>query len=303
MLLLALTSSSLVAPSHHPPLSHAPLLRSAASAALPPLSRAALLRSAAAALVVPLAAKAELAPSFEAGTKAAFAAFAAGDYKRAELLWSRAVEAYPDSALAFGNLATLLIINASDEMTLGQLPTGDALRRLERALEAIDQAEALGTPRADQPVGRGSDAVLLNSRGNALGLLQRWEEAQEAYTTSADSAAREFASIPRSNAALVAFERRQEDRAEREVRTLLRRDPNFVDATALLAALRWSQGDIGGATATYASLCETPIWCETYASDTAVLGRWTPRAVEAFRGLLAEPAVQRERKNAAVLKR
>ena len=60
-------------------------------------------------------------------------------------------------------------------MTLGELPTGDALRRLERALVAIDRAEALGAsaPRADQPVGRGADAVLLNSRGNALGLLQR----------------------------------------------------------------------------------------------------------------------------------
>ena len=207
----ALASSSLVSPFHHPPLARAPLQRTAAPAVLPPLSRKALLRLAAsAALVLPLAAKAEPVPSFEAGTKAAFAAFAAGDYKRAELLWGSAAEAYPDSALAFGNLATLLIINASDEMKLGQLPTGDALRRLERALAAIDRAEALGTPRSDQPVGRGADAVLLNSRGNALGLLQRWEEAQEAYTTSADSAAREFASIPRSNAALVAFERRQE---------------------------------------------------------------------------------------------
>ena len=61
-----------------------------------------------------------------------------------------------------------------------------------------------------------------------------------------------------------------------KVRTLLRRDPNFVDGTALLATLRWSQGDKAGATTAYASLCDTPIWCETYASDAAVLGRWTP---------------------------
>ena len=59
------------------------------------------------------------------------------------------------------------------------------------------------------------------------------------------------------------------------MRTLLRRDPNFVDGTALLATLRWSQGDVAGATTAYASLCDTPIWCETYASDAAVLGRWT----------------------------
>ena len=86
------------------------------------LSRAALLRTAAsAALALPLGAKAvEAPPPFEAGTKEAFAAFAAGEYTRAEQLWSRAAEAYPDSALAFANLATLLIINASDKMTLGE---------------------------------------------------------------------------------------------------------------------------------------------------------------------------------------
>jgi tetratricopeptide (TPR) repeat protein len=186
------------------------------------LSRAALLRTAAsAALALPLGARAvEAPPPFEVGTKEAFAAFAAGEYTRAEQLSSRAAEAYPDSALAFANLATLLIINASDKMTLGELPTGEALQRLERALVAIDRAEALGAsaPRPDQPVGRGADAVLLNSRGNALGLLQRWPEAQEAYTTSADSAVKSFASIPRSNAALVAFERGQYEQAERQAR-------------------------------------------------------------------------------------
>ena len=87
------------------------------------LSRAALLRTAAsAALALPLGAKAvEAPPPFEVGTREAFAAFAAGEYTRAEQLWSRAAEAYPDSALAFANLATLLIINASDKMTLGKM--------------------------------------------------------------------------------------------------------------------------------------------------------------------------------------
>ena len=90
---------------------------------------------------------------------------------------------------------------------------------------------------------------------------------------------------------------------ERADRTLLRRDPQFVDGTALLAVLQWSRGDVGGATVSYAALCEQPLFCERYATDAAVLGRWTPRAVDAFRSLLREPAVQRERKNAAVLAR
>ena len=98
-------TSSLVAPPQH--LSRAALLRTAASAAL----------------ALPLGAKAvEAPPPFEVGTREAFAAFAAGEYTRAEQLWSRAAEAYPDSALAFANLATLLIINASDKMTLGEPP-------------------------------------------------------------------------------------------------------------------------------------------------------------------------------------
>ena len=51
------------------------------------------------------------------------------------------------------------------------------------------------------------------------------------------------------------------------------------------------------------SLTLTLTRCETYASDAAVLGRWTPRATAAFGELLKEPAVQRERKNAAALAR
>lgn len=258
-----------------------------------PTRRGALRLASAAVLAPPIAASAA-APSFEAGTSAAFTAFAKGDYSLAEQLWSQAVEAYPQQPLAWANLATLLIINASDEMKLGEPPTGDALQRLERALVAIEKSEQLGSA---------PDALLLNTRGNALGLLQRWEAAQTAYTTSADAAARNFASIPRSNAALISFELRQDERAEREVRTLLRRDPQFVDGTALLAVLQWSRGDVGGAAVSYAALCEQPLFCERYASDAAVLGRWTPRAVEAFRSLLREPAVQRERKNAAVLAR
>ena len=91
MLLAIAWTPSLVAPPHQ--LSRASLLRTAASAAL----------------TLPLGAKAvEAPPPFELGTRDAFAAFAAGDYTRAEQLWSRATEAYPDSALAHANLATLL---------------------------------------------------------------------------------------------------------------------------------------------------------------------------------------------------
>ena len=106
----------------------------------------------------------------------------------------------------------MLIILASDGMSLGVKPTGEPLARLERALDCLEKAEALGS----------RDALLLNDRGNALGLLQRWEEARAAYGASADASPRDFEAIPRSNEALVSFELGEEARAEREVRTLLR---------------------------------------------------------------------------------
>ena len=107
---------------------------------------------------------------------------------------------------------------------------------------------------------------------------------------------RDFEAIPRSNEALVSFELGEEARAEREVRTLLRRDPAFKDGEALLAALQWSQGS-KEYSQTVAQLCNEPGWCARYSTVDVVMGRWTPRAVEAWRGLLQEKAVQRELKD------
>ena len=46
-----------------------------------------------------------------------------------------------------------------------------------------------------------------------------------------------------------------------------------------------------------AQLCNEPNWCQRYSTVDVVMGRWTPRAVEAWRGLLQEKAVQRELKD------
>ena len=94
----------------------------------------------------------------------------------------------------------------------------------------------------------------------------------------------------------MSFELGEEARAEREVRTLLRRDPAFKDGEALLAALQWSQGS-KEYSQTVAQLCDEPNWCQRYSTVDVVIGRWTPRAVEAYRGLLQEKAVQRELKD------
>jgi len=226
-------------------------------------------------------------------------AFQAGDYSLAERLWREAANASPESSLPWSNLAVTLIINASNEMQLGVPPSGKARERLDEALAALETAIRIDG--AQSP-----DALTLNSRGNALGLLLRWPEAQQAYAEAAAASRRDFESIPRSNNALALFELGQLADAEKQARTLIRRDPNFVDAKALLAALRMEQGDVGGAANAVALLCsgdEGAQWCRRYSSVEVVLGRWSPRAVAAYKRLLTEPSVQRELKNGQSLPR
>ena len=88
--------------------------------------------------------------------------------------------------------------------------------------------------------------------------------------------------------------------AEAIARRIQRRDPKFVDAIALQAAVRWMQGDAGGAANAVARLCggaDGQMWCARYASAQVVQGRWTPSAVEAYRSLLQDRAVQLELRN------
>jgi tetratricopeptide (TPR) repeat protein len=221
-------------------------------------------------------------PAFDAATRGAFAAFTAGNYAKAEREWREASTELPSEPLVWLNFGTCLVILASDEMTLGVKPQGRAAERLQEALSAFDAAERLGS----------SDALLLNSRGNALGLLQQWGEARAAYDASAAVSPRDFESIPRSNAALVSFEMGELQLAEREASKIIRRDPRFVDADALLAAVRWKQGDVGGAVRAFERLCEEPLFCQRYATADVVLGRWTPKAVDAYRQLLKEPGIK-----------
>jgi hypothetical protein len=95
---------------------------------LPLLSdrRAVLLSAVTAAFAGPAATHARPV-SFERSVKDAYAAFTKGDYVASEKLWARATEEFPDEALTWQNLMTVLIINASEQMTLGQLPTGEVV--------------------------------------------------------------------------------------------------------------------------------------------------------------------------------
>ena len=196
---------------------------------------------------------------------AAARAFQRADYAGSEKLWREATAIAPREAVAWSNLAVTLIINASEggEMQLGVAPTGEARKRLEEALTAIDTAESLGSS---------PDALNLNAKGNALGLLLQWSDARAAYEASGDAADRSFASIPRSNEALALFELGSLPEAEKVARKLIRRDPNFKDGFALLAALRYAQGDTGGAAALVNDLCAGASGlCARYADVNIVL--------------------------------
>ena len=236
-------------------------------------------------------------PSFDQLAASAFAAFEDAKYAESEKLWQRTTAAYPAQPLGWLNLAVALVINASDEMTLGVAPAGPAKERLEQALVAIDQAEALGS---------GADSLMLNSRGNALGLLLRWEEARSAYAAAAAAAPKDFVSIPRSNEALALLQLGELKEAELIAQRLVRRDPNFKDGSALLATVRSLQGDGAGAADAFSVVCDGrdgAVWCDRYSTEQVVLGRWTPKAVEAYRALLTAPSIQLIIKNAKVVPR
>lgn len=224
---------------------------------------------------------------------AASLAFQQGNYLESERLW-RNVASETDDPVAWSNLAIVLIINASEDpaMELGKLPAGKARERLDEALAAIDRSESVGS----QP-----DALNLNAKGNAFGLLLRWDDACAAYEASAAAAPKDFVSIPLGNEALALFELQKLPEVEGVTLRLLQTDPNFVDARAVRAILRYDQGDIGGAAVEIAKLCTKSEvgenFCNIYSSIDAVLGRWSPRAVATYRKLLTEPSIQRELRN------
>mmetsp|Transcript_30148 Transcript_30148/g.93257 ORF Transcript_30148/g.93257 Transcript_30148/m.93257 type:complete len:156 (+) Transcript_30148:495-962(+) len=82
---------------------------------------------------------------------------------------------------------------------------------------------------------------------------RRYERALAAALGS--SRDRGLASIPASNRAQVALELGEAADAQRRTESLLRRDPNFVDGRALLAAVKYERGDKAGAEEAYAQLC------------------------------------------------
>ena len=106
----------------------------------------------------------------------------------------------------------------------------------------------------------GVPPYVLNSRGNALSSLGRYDEALVDY----DEAAKTFqvmhnlsgAIYARSNAALTLAELGREDDAIREMEAVARRAAGSIDMRAALAAMHWSQGEQDAAERDWNWACE-----------------------------------------------
>ena len=226
----------------------------------------------------------------------AYASFNAGQYDEALTAFEALTAADAADATAWEGKGTVELILGSQKATLGVAPTGTALELCERAVASLQRSASLS-----------DDALTLNNLGNAQAVLLKWNDAAESYQKSLDAALaskrdRGLASIPASNRAQVAVELGDLKDAARRTENLLRRDPNFVDGRALLAAIRYKLGDANGAEESYAQLCVPGVksqrgavftdgiggsdWCELYASTDVVKGRWTPATIGAYEAFL-----------------
>jgi len=245
----------------------------------------------------------------DARVASAVNAFQEGDYLRAQKLWLEVADSDPSNPYAWASVGTCILIRAQEIIRLEEPLSDEAVSRLQEALAALDRAIACGMER---------DPIVLNQRANVFNLWRRWPDAVDAYVGAVKVSPVGIASIPRQNLALARYELGDDAGAEREAAALLLRDPEFVDARALLAAIRWVRGDQVSAENSWSEICEgvrppEPTnmlgravrdaglavgiskyvpqnggqeFCKTYSSMSAVQGRWPPRALSAYKTFL-----------------
>jgi len=239
-------------------------------------------------------AAAAAAPTSPSPAAVAIRLFEDGKYAESLAAWTRLTEATPSEGLYWSNRGTVELILGSAGLRLGAAPTGLSEATLLSALRSFERAEALGDV----------DAIALNNRGNVYNSLLRWTEAAALYDRAVAAAVKtEYASVPSENRALVAVQLGDLADAQRRTEALVRRDPNFLDGKALLAAVKFARGDKDGAEATFALLCRPavsapnqfkapiqgiggPDFCDLYSNADFVRDRWTPAAVAAYDAFL-----------------
>ncbi|GIL84086.1 hypothetical protein Vretimale_11063 [Volvox reticuliferus] len=201
--------------------------------------------------------------------------------------------------------AALGLLSDNDLVTRARLLSGRAL-----AYEGLSDWEAaLADYRRGMDLaaeaGESLDPYVLNSLGNCLNSLGRWEDAREQYLASAAvfQQARGFrgrngSTTPRldgaifasSNAALMRAQMGDTDGAIQEMVRIARRAPGSADMRAALAALYWGQGRRQEAEEMWEFACDRiTVGCAKY-TDLDWLGRirrWPPIMVDRMADFLA----------------
>jgi len=229
----------------------------------------------------------------------ALAASRDGRFGEALPLWNQVLELAPDDAAAWSNRGNVqlalgdpvaAIADQTHAIELEPQSPDPHLNRgtAEEALQRWDAAEAdyrwiLEHPPASARQGDVRPSALYNL-GNVQGSRDDWTAARDCFSAAAE--ARPGFAMARSSAALAAFQLGDLDRAERDLRSLIRRHPLFADARAALTALLWRRGASGEAESHWAAASGLD---PRYRQPEWLLHtrRWPPEPVQALQQFLA----------------
>eukprot|EP01023_Acetabularia_acetabulum_P008079 TRINITY_DN13506_c0_g2_i9.p1 TRINITY_DN13506_c0_g2~~TRINITY_DN13506_c0_g2_i9.p1 ORF type:complete len:316 (-),score=48.91 TRINITY_DN13506_c0_g2_i9:240-1187(-) len=194
---------------------------------------------------------------------------AGGDYKTADSAWSEAIDMDPSNSAAWSNRATTRL-----QAGRWQDAKADFLTSLELEQKGADDVSAL----------------LYNNLGNAQGACGEWEDAMKSYLQASKDP--ELEEIALANYALALFEIGKDEQSERQIRSLLRKDPQFLDMKCALVASVWAQGKNSAAEGEWQSLQEAQdgLGQTLYSSVEAVdrvKSRWPPRPTAALEAFIA----------------
>eukprot|EP00466_Bigelowiella_natans_P019344 jgi/Bigna1/127997/aug1.5_g2705 len=229
---------------------------------------------------------AEIAPDkdkIDALSNEAVEAFQKGDYEKVMRNCKMLVEQKPAMVFAWSLLGTAELILGSKDLTMNGGLNEQQEALLRDAIKHFDTSTSLA--------GDNKDALTLNNKANALGLLEEWEQAvdvyEEAFQITLDTRMKDFEVIPMMNKALGLFELNRDQAAEEQLQRTIRRNPDYPDAYAALATVLWGQGMKFKAADSFDKLCDLDYGlCDAYSDIRVVLGRWPKRAIRTYRDFL-----------------
>ena len=174
---------------------------------------------------------------------------------------------------AFFGRANAREVAAADALASGDAATADAAYAA-----AVDDYGSCLALAPDAP-----DAVFaVFERAQAERALRRWEDARRDYDRAAEAflgrREKKRSDLCAAQAAFAAFEAGDVAAARARLETLARRLYSS-DVRAALVAVRWSEGDVGGAESLWLELCQLEgAACGKYADEAWVESyrRWTP---------------------------